>query len=65
MKISGIVLIFAGIAGAYIWRDAYDEGAYLRIIGAIAASGGFLIYVEELKREIIEAVRIKGKSDNE
>ena len=59
MKIGGLALFVGGMFWAYIWRHDPVEGAYMRPVGALAAAGGFFMFFEGLKREIIEAVRGK------
>ena len=65
MKIGGMILFLIAVWWTYLWRYDSCEGPFMRAVGVIAAAGGFFMFVEGIKREIIEAIQEKNRSGSQ
>ena len=63
MKIGGMVLFLIAAWWMYLWRHDGAEGPFMRIVGVVAAAGGVFMFLEGLKREIIDAIRDNRNQD--
>ena len=63
MKYGGIVFFLLGLWWAYIWRHDPCEGMIMRPVGWLGAAGGVFLFLEGLKREIIDALKQKSGRD--
>ena len=63
MKILGFIALFGGAWFAYECRGDPVQGPLFTPLGCLVACAGFFMFFEGMKREVIEAVRIKDGKD--
>jgi hypothetical protein len=64
-KLKGLIFAVFGFGIAYLFREDQGEGPFLRPVGVLMGIVGIYFFFEGLKKEIVSAINIKSKPEQD